>query len=83
MRQFDTMSYAGLTRCVRARIQWIREYNRFLEDEHSKNYEHIRSTIVLSKLTAEHEINELLRMRRILKASPLRNWNTDYFKGGH
>lgn len=77
--QFDTCSYEELTSCVRARIKWIRECKRFLRDPASRPYHHVRMQMALKWRTYEFEIRKLLKMRRILKKSVTRQWNTDYF----
>jgi hypothetical protein len=76
-KQFDSCSYNELTMCVKARIKWIKEYDRFLADELSNKYTHIRVSIVLKKLGCQNEIKRLLKMRRVLKKSAHRNWNSD------
>lgn len=77
--QFDTCSYGELTRCVRARIKWIRECRRFIADPTSKGYHFVRMQMVFKISSLGVEIKKLLKMRRILKKSVTRQWNTDYF----
>lgn len=78
--QFDTCSYDELTRCVHTRIEWIRECRRFLADHNTRQYHHVRFQMVMKKWTYKHEVKRLLKMRRILKKSVTRQWNTDYFE---
>ena len=74
--QFDSCSYEELTGCIHARVQWIREWRRFLKDD-THQYGHVRSTAIIKIATNCLEIKRLLKMRRILKKSDLRNWDTD------
>jgi len=76
-KQFDSCSYEELTECVHARVRWIREWRRFLKDN-THQYGHIRSTAVIKIATNCHEIRRLLKMRRVLKKSGQRNWDTDW-----
>jgi len=75
--QFDSCSYEELTLCVHARVQWIREWRRFLKDGSTRQYGHIRSSAVINIATNCLEIKRLLKMRRVLKNSGLRSWDTD------
>lgn len=75
-QQFDSCSYDELTRCVRARIEWIRECKRFLDDSYCRQYGSIRATIGLRVICCKWEIRRLLVMRRVLKRSGLHNWDS-------
>lgn len=77
--QFDTCSYDELTRCVQARIEWLREVRSFLADPVTKKYHHVRFHAALDEWTYKVEIKRLLKMRRVLKSSITKQWNTDYF----
>lgn len=76
-KQFDSCSYEELTNCIHARVKWIRESRKFLADVNTREYGHIRSHVILSATTNKFEIRRLMKMRRILKRSGLRNWDTD------
>jgi len=76
-KQFDSCSYEELTNCVHARIRWIREMKKFLKDENTKDYGHIKAKCRLSIATDKKEISKLLKMRRVLKKSNLKNWDSD------
>ena len=75
--QFDSCSYEELTMCIHARVQWIREYRRFRTDDNTRQYGHIRAILLFKILSCKMEIKRLLKMRRVLKKSSLRNWDTD------
>lgn len=77
-RQFDSCSYEELTRCAHARIKNIREYRRFLNDPFSSMYPHIRTKVIFSIAICKSEIRRLLRYRRILKKSDLKNFDSQY-----
>jgi len=76
-KQFDSCSYEELTSCIHARVKWIREWRKFRNDADTMQYEHIRSTAIIKIAVNCREIRRLLKMRRILKKSGLRNWDTD------
>ncbi|WP_191556580.1 hypothetical protein [Metabacillus idriensis] len=76
-KQFDTCSYSELTNCVKGRIEGIREYRRFLNDDSVKSYSRIRAKVALSITIEKFEIQRLLKMRRVLKKSGQRHWNSD------
>jgi hypothetical protein len=76
-KQFDSCSYDELTGCIIARIEWIRERQKFLKDPNSHPYGNIRVTVSLNILSYKHEIKKLLKMRRILKKSSYKSWNSD------
>jgi len=76
-KQFDSCSYEELTSCIHARVQWIREYRRFRNDPNTLQYGHIRADMIFKILYCNREIKRLLKMRRVLKKSGLRNWDTD------
>lgn len=76
-KQFDSCSYEELTDCIHARIKWIRESRKFLADSNTKQYGHIRSKVIFGMATNKFEIRRLMKMRRVLKRSGLRNWDTD------
>jgi hypothetical protein len=75
--KFNTCSYDELTDCIRARIEWIREYTQFLHDENSLVYSHLRGVAIARSALYKSEIRRLLKMRRVLKRSRLKNWNSD------
>ena len=75
--QFDGCSYEELTSCVKARIEWIRECRDFLNDEHCYKYGYLRASTALKILRMEDEIRKLLKMKRVLKKSKYKNWNSD------
>ena len=75
--QFDSCSYEELTSCVHARVSWIREYRRFRKDDYSTQYGHIRAGLIHQIVICNSEIKRLLKMRRILKKSSLKNWDTE------
>lgn len=75
--QFDICSYKKLTDCIHARVQWVRECRGFLKDDNSKRYGYIRATVRLKIVINCQEIRRLLKMRRVLKKSDLRNWDTN------
>lgn len=78
--QFDSCSYNELTSCVKSRIKWIRENKRFLyEEKASSNYPNIKVQCVFKTFELEEEIRRLLEMRRILKSSGRKNWDSNYF----
>lgn len=77
-KDFDGMSYSGLTRCIRGRIQDLREYRKFRK-EHGvilRDYTAVRLTLFFRTKMIEMEIRELLSMRRRLRKSPYCNWYT-------
>lgn len=74
--QFDSCSYDELTRCVHARVRWIREYTRFLADPLTAEYTTVRVNTAIRILSTKHEIGRLLKMRRTLKRSGRRNWDS-------
>jgi hypothetical protein len=76
-KQFDGCSYKELTDCVKARIEWIRECRDFLKDEHCYKYGYLRASTALKILIMENEIRKLLKMRRVLKKSKYKNWNSE------
>lgn len=76
-KQFDSCSYAELTSCIKARIEWIRESRQFLRDKNTEVYRHTRATVRLTLLRNKLEIRNLLKMRRVLKRSGLKNWDSD------
>ncbi len=80
--QFDSCSYNELTSCVHARIEWIRESRKFLKDPVSRNYPHVSSKQRLNVVINSNEIKRLLKYRRILKKSNLRNFDSDYHLSG-
>ena len=76
-QQFDSCAYSELTHCVIARIEWIREERDYLANEELGNkYPIMRGYVLHSLDRNEKEIRRLLKMRRILKKSPYRNWDT-------
>lgn len=78
--QFDSCSYNELTNCVKARIKMIRENQRFLDDtKASSNYPNIRIQCSFKISDLNQEIRRLLEMRRILKSSGRKNWDSNYF----
>lgn len=77
---FDGHAYDELTRFISARVKYLREYRKFLEDASTRQYTQVRFTIKLKEITVQHEIRTLLEMRRILKKSALDRWDTKFFK---
>lgn len=78
--QFDSCSYNELTNCIKARIKMIRENQRFLDDaETYSNYPNIRIQCYFKISDLNQEIRRLLEMRRILKSSGRKNWDSNYF----
>lgn len=76
-KQFDSCSYDELTCCITGRISWIRESYRFLADRNTAQYGHIRVKVIIGINTNKQEIKRLLNMRRVLKRSGLKNWDSD------
>ena len=79
MKNFDGCSYNELTQCIHARISWIRELRRFRLDELSKDYPYLRTSLIFKIGSYETEIRRLLEMRRILKDSGFKNWDSERF----
>jgi hypothetical protein len=76
-QQFDSCSYGELTYCVTARLQDIREYKDFLNNQEIINkYPVMKAYVVHSLERSEKEIRRLLKMRRVLKKSPYKNWDS-------
>lgn len=74
-QQFDTCSYEEVTGCVLSRIEWIRECKAFLADENAKKYSYVRSNTNLKVLLMKAEIQDLLKIRRIMKRNGMKNWD--------
>ncbi len=74
--QFDSCSYEELTYCIKARIKDIREFREFLKDEYSYKYKEVRTSIMFKTLISKSEIRRLLKMRRVLKKSQYKNWDS-------
>jgi len=74
--QFDSCSYDELTSCLKARVEWIRESRLFLADPYTLKYEHVRAKTILSMAINADEIRLLLIIRRVLKRSKYRNWDS-------
>ena len=76
-QQFDSCAYSELTDCVIARIEWIREERSFLADkELNTKYFVMRPYVMHTLERNEKEVRRLLKMRRVLKKSPYKNWNS-------
>ena len=76
--QFDTCSYKELTFCVKGRIRWIRESINFLNNPKLvEEYKIITERVRKGMENDKCEISKILKMRRVLKKSGQRNWNSD------
>lgn len=76
-QQFDSCAYSELTHCVIARIEWIREDRAYLANEELvTKYPLMAKRIRHSLDRSEKELRRLLKMRRVLKKSPYRNWDS-------
>lgn len=81
--QFDTCSYWELSSCIKARIQWIREMASLLENTQiSEDYKLVVLTVKQRITNDQNEIVKLLKMRRVLKKSGLRSWDSNVLAVG-
>lgn len=75
--QFDTCSYDELTHCIKARFDDIREYKDYLANEEiNSKYPMMRKYVERGLDVTEKEVRRLLKMRRVLKQSVYRNWDS-------
>lgn len=76
LEKFNTCSYGELTTCIRGRLNDIREYKRFLMNQECKFYPRIAAHIRFDIAFEKYEIRCLLKMRRVLKRSGLKSWDS-------
>lgn len=75
--QFDTCSYDELTHCIKARFNDIREYRNYLANQEvNAKYPMMRKYVERGLDVTEKEVRRLLKMRRVLKKSVYRNWDS-------
>jgi hypothetical protein len=77
-RQFDSCSYDELNDCILARIKWIREFNKFLNDSNTKEYTHTRATLRLNILISKQEIHRIWKIRHLMKRYNIKNWDHEF-----
>lgn len=78
-QQFDSCSYNELTWNIKIKITSIREYQEFLNDETiTGKYPFMKTYVEYLLERSEKEIRRLLKMRRVLKKSKYRNWDSDF-----
>lgn len=76
-QQFDSCAYSELTHCVIARIEWIKEDRAYLANEElNLRYPVMHSYVAHALDRNEKEVRRLLKMRRVLKKSPYKNWDS-------
>lgn len=79
-KDFDGFTYEHLTDIILHGLKRLREYKQFKYSKDSQKYPTLKSSLFLKSLTWEREIKEFMKMRRLLKASALDNWDTDFFE---
>lgn len=76
--QFNSCSYDELTYCLRHRLEWIRSYRKSQADGVLVEYPNLNASLRLSCIVQQMEIKRLLKMRRVLKRSNYKNWNSEF-----
>lgn len=79
-KQFDSCSYDELTYCIKNRIEWLRSYKEMCKSNILKDFPKQKADLRLSAVIQKSEIGRLIKMRRILQKSGLKNWDSDILK---